>query len=117
MRSRGEWRLGLERTARALAIAAIAVLAWRVGGPRAAAPVAAPRTGSLGDALARATRVRTPVLDLTLDSLPGGVARAWASAIGAAGTGLRWRAADSLPAGALSAEPVTEPQGGVRLTV
>ncbi|MGQ0646930.1 MAG: hypothetical protein ACT4P7_05135 [Gemmatimonadaceae bacterium] len=117
MRLPVDWRPALERAFRLGALVIAGVLFWRVATPRVAAVVSVPHTRVLRTALTEATRARTPGIDLTLDSLPGAPERAWAQALARAGTRVRWRPLDSLPATALSIDPIAEPQGGVRIVV
>ncbi len=120
-------RQRVERACRGVAVAALAVLAWRAG--RAPVPAQRPlltrATADLRPALERATRGALGELDLTLDSLPGASERAWARAVAGAGTRVRWRHAAARDAGgpnaardipmATALEPLPDPSGRVRL--
>ncbi|MCC6318799.1 MAG: hypothetical protein IT361_14050 [Gemmatimonadaceae bacterium] len=116
MRLPADLRHGLERACRAGAIVAIVLLAWRVGRPREGEGLRVGNTSGLGGALARATESPVAALDLRLDSLPGPAERAWLSAIASSGTPVQWQATGSLPSLAVAAEPLVDPQGGVRVT-
>ncbi|MEP7380403.1 MAG: hypothetical protein ABI910_01885 [Gemmatimonadota bacterium] len=116
-----------EQGCRVLALAALGTLIWRAWRPPMSGerPVVTRSTASIPSALARATRAPLAALDLTIDSLPGPRDRAWARAVAATGTVVRWRRArdlrpdvDSLHAWAPLAtalEPIADPSGRVRL--
>lgn len=120
-------RRRLEFVCRALALVALGALvwgSWRAPVP-AGAPVVARGTSALPSVLARATHTPLARIDLTLDSLPGAGDRAWARAVAAAGTRLRWRRSRAQDADttspatvvpiATALEPLAGPTGRARL--
>ena len=115
MRSRADLRRAGEWVVRALLVALIAFALWRAlheAPPGAKARVV--RSRDLPRLLDEATRdARVGAIELTVDSLPTPVQRAWLAALRGAGVSVRWRGA--LPALAASAERVREPGAAVQL--
>lgn len=116
MPSRADARRRLERACRAGALVAIVLLAWRAGDPRGGRAARATSTRELAGALTAATHTRVPTMDVRLDSVPGPAHRAWAAAIARSGVAVTWSPTGTLPALALSQEPLVDPQGGARIT-
>lgn len=128
MRSPGS-RRGLELGCRAVACVALGALLWRAWSPapRTDPALAVAGARELGPALADGVHRPVAALDLTLDSLPGPRERDWARALAAAGTAVRWRlaarggspadsaGADDAWQASLTAEPLADPSGRVRV--
>ena len=115
MRSRAELRLAGEWAVRALLVALLALALWRAlhEAPTGAASRVV-RSRDLPRLLDESTRdARVGAIELTVDSLPTPVQRAWLAALNGAGVPVRWRGA--LPALAASAERVREPSAPVQL--
>lgn len=115
MPSRAELRRSGEWVLRAALVALLAFALWRAlhqGTPGAESRAA--RASSLSRALDDATRgSRVGALDVEMDVLPTPPQRAWLAALRSAGVALHWHGA--VPALALSAERVREPDAPVRV--
>lgn len=109
LRRRGEWVL------RAALVALLALALWRSLHERTPGTEArAVRASTLARALDDATRgQRVGALDVEMDALPTPPQRAWLAALRSAGVALHWHGA--VPALALSAERVREPDASVRV--
>lgn len=116
MPSPSDGRVVSERGLRVAALAALAVLAWRVGLPPArTTPTAS--TATLRQALARATREGTASLDLTLDSVPGPAERDWMRALSHAGTIVRYASTAGAQGPVVALDRLSPPGAGVRLSL
>ena len=115
MRSRAELRPWGEWVLRAALVALLALALWRA--LHESTPGAESRTAkasSVARALSDATRGRRiGALDVEMDALPTPPQRAWLAALRSAGVALHWHGA--VPALALSAERVREPDAAVRV--
>ena len=115
MRSRAELRAAGEWGLRAVLIALIALALWRALHARAqGGETRRIASGALARTLGDATRgAGVSAIDVELDALPTPVQRAWLGALRGAGLTVRWHG--PVPALALSAERVREPDAAVRL--
>jgi hypothetical protein len=117
MRSRADLRIAAEWMARALLIGALALALWRsVHAGQAERVTLSADARGLPSALARATS--SPLvrgLAVTIDSMPGGVERAWLAALRRAGVTVAWRG--MVPGIAIAAEPTREPNARVRVLI
>jgi hypothetical protein len=115
MRSRADLRRGLEWAGRGVVIALLVVALWRALHERGQGEEhRAATAASLAHTLREATAApRIGSVALTLDSLPSPVQRAWLRALRHAGVAVHWRG--ELPAFALDAERVREPDSRTRL--
>ena len=115
MRSRAELRAAGEWGLRAVLIALLALALWRTLHARArGGETRRIASGALARALGDATRgAGVRAIDVELDALPTPLQRAWLGALRGAGLTVRWHG--PVPALALSAERVREPDAAVRL--
>src|SRR6476661_2583677 len=115
MPSRAELRRSGEWVLRVALVALLAFALWRAlhqGAP--GVEVRAAKTTTLARALDDATRdPRVGALDVEMDALPTPSQRAWLAALRSAGVALHWHG--PVPALALSAERVREPDAPVRV--
>lgn len=115
MPSRAELRRSGERVLRVALVALLALALWRAlhrSTPGAQTRVA--KASSLARSLNEATRGQhVGALDVEMDALPMPSQRAWLAALRSAGVTLHWHGA--VPALALSAERVREPDAQVRI--
>ena len=115
MPSRAELRRSGEWVLRAALVALLALALWRALHESAPGTESrATRASSLAPALNDATRgPHVGALDVEMDALPTPPQRAWLAALRSAGVALHWHGA--VPALALSAERVREPDAPVRV--
>ena len=101
----------------AVATAVIAVLLWRSLQPATTSASVSAATVDLAASLPRWTRDGAPdSLSLRLERVPDVVTRDWLVALRRAGTVMTW-SAERLTPGAITAERVPDPQGGVLVRV
>lgn len=114
-----EWRLWSERSARAIALLALAAAWWLTGRPFAPdvqATEAAVRADDVRVLAAAASDPRRTTLDLSLSAVPNAATRAVLHAAKQADVRVFWHPeADALPAVALGASPLVDPGGGTRV--
>jgi hypothetical protein len=110
-------RLLLERACRVGALAALGALVVLPWTPRANERLEASTPVQLAGVLTNATIRPVASINVGLSRLPDAASRAWLRALRGAATEVQWRAADSLPATALSVDAVPGPDNPRRIAV
>ena len=110
-------RILFERAARLAALGVIALLIGHSLHALRARPSLRAEGPEVGDAIARWSTTTAPRrVHVSLDSIPGPQERDWIAALAGAGTGFGWNG-PTPPPGAVSVEPVPDPQRPARVWV